>query len=84
MVEVIVGAHSRMKKIDAAFGRMTDGTYGICPECGVEIRQSRLLAQPRAETCIGCHEHRESEMLNHLAKDFTIMLDKQMEAAWRA
>ena len=40
--------------IDAARGRMDDGTYGICIDCGGEIPFKRLQAQPTALRCVAC------------------------------
>lgn len=84
VVEIIVKAHSRIQDIDTALARMTDGSYGLCLECEEQIGESRLLAQPWAETCVSCQGHRESERLNHSPGDVTYMMNKQMEAAWRA
>jgi RNA polymerase-binding transcription factor DksA len=52
-----------MRDIEAARGRIANGTYGVCIECGREIGYERLLAYPTAKRCIGCqreHERRRS------------------------
>lgn len=49
-----------LDEIDAALGRMDDGTYGICEDCGQPIAASRLAVMPSAITCIHCQEQRES------------------------
>ncbi len=41
----------RKKEVEAALGRMQDGTYGICEECGEKIEEDRLEANPAARTC---------------------------------
>ena len=34
--------------------RISEGTYGICVECGEEIDPKRLKALPTATRCISC------------------------------
>ena len=43
-----------LAEIDAALGRLADGSYGVCVQCGQPISPSRLEARPAARTCIGC------------------------------
>ena len=43
-----------LARIDEAFRRMDDGTYGICERCGREIGFARLEAEPYANLCINC------------------------------
>jgi RNA polymerase-binding protein DksA len=46
-------------EIEAALGRMTQGNYGLCLDCGIEIPAQRLLAEPAAARCILCAERFE-------------------------
>jgi DnaK suppressor protein len=39
-------------EIEAALGRIDDGTYGRCTACGRQIDQERLEAVPYATLCI--------------------------------
>jgi len=41
----------RLKKVEAALGRIAAGTYGVCI-MGEEIEEARLRAEPAAETCV--------------------------------
>jgi len=41
-------------KIKEAIGRIEDGTFGICEECGQEISEERLKARPVTTLCIEC------------------------------
>ncbi|WP_300160260.1 TraR/DksA C4-type zinc finger protein [Solidesulfovibrio sp.] len=41
-------------EIREALGRVKDGEYGICQECGEEIGEARLRAQPTATLCVHC------------------------------
>jgi DnaK suppressor protein len=48
-----------LDKIDEAIARIDEGTYGICDECGEEIRIKRLEARPVAKFCIDCKIRQE-------------------------
>jgi len=39
-------------EIDAALGRIEEGTYGLCASCGKPIGRERLEAVPYATLCI--------------------------------
>lgn len=41
-------------RIERAFARLRDGEYGYCEDCGAEIAEGRLRADPAAERCIRC------------------------------
>ena len=43
-----------LEAIEAALGRLDDGTYGICPDCGEAIGEDRLQAVPWAPRCLRC------------------------------
>ena len=56
-----------LDKIDAALGRLGEGTYGDCFECGEEIAGPRLRALPFAVRCRDCEEARETvEQRQHI------------------
>lgn len=52
-----------IEEIDAALGRIADGTYGICAPCGRNVPVARLRALPTARHCLECaraaETHRE-------------------------
>ena len=48
-------------KIDEALGRIDDGTYGICEECGEQIGVERLKARPVTTLCIICKAEQEAD-----------------------
>lgn len=52
-----------LNKINAALGRLDEGTYGNCYECGDEIAEARLRALPFAVRCKDCEEARENAEL---------------------
>jgi RNA polymerase-binding protein DksA len=43
-----------IKIVQAALGRIADGSYGTCKECGENIGQARLEAMPEATRCVEC------------------------------
>ena len=45
--------------IDAARGRIADGSYGDCIDCGQPIPFERLKAQPTALRCVPCQSRYE-------------------------
>jgi RNA polymerase-binding transcription factor DksA len=47
-------ARRHLAEIDAALGRLDDGSYGTCTVCGRPVGAERLAARPAAATCIGC------------------------------
>lgn len=49
-----------LRDITAALGRMDDGSYGVCVDCGTDIPAARLQAQPAAMRCVPCQERFEA------------------------
>ncbi len=47
-------------KIDEAFARIEDGSYGRCEECGGPIGIERLKARPVTTLCIECKSSQEA------------------------
>ena len=45
--------------VDAARGRIADGSYGVCVDCGAPIPVERLKAQPTALRCVACQSRYE-------------------------
>ncbi|OFV87894.1 MAG: RNA polymerase-binding protein DksA [Acidobacteria bacterium RBG_16_68_9] len=50
-----------LAKIDLALERISDGTYGVCEECGEPISVDRLRARPVTTRCINCKAEQEAE-----------------------
>ena len=48
-------------KIDEALGRIDDGSYGRCEECGGDISIDRLKERPVTTLCIDCKSLQEAE-----------------------
>ncbi len=48
-------------KINEALGRIEDGSFGICEECGEDISEERLKARPVTTLCIDCKTKAEEE-----------------------
>jgi RNA polymerase-binding transcription factor DksA len=51
---ILQAARVALHDIDAALGRMADGTYGRCTHCGVALRIERLEILPQAPLCMEC------------------------------
>src|SRR4051812_10876304 len=49
-----------LNKINDVLGRLEQGTYGNCFDCGEEIGEKRLRALPFAVRCKDCEEAREN------------------------
>ncbi|TQL47234.1 TraR/DksA family transcriptional regulator [Homoserinimonas aerilata] len=47
-------SRQRLADIDAALGRLDDGSFGVCERCGRPIAEARLEARPYARLCIDC------------------------------
>jgi DnaK suppressor protein len=48
-------------KIEEALGRIDEGTYGDCEECGGSIGVERLKARPVTTLCITCKAEQEED-----------------------
>ena len=48
-----------ISKIDEALGRIEDGSFGSCEECGDPIGADRLRVRPVTTLCIRCKEEEE-------------------------
>ena len=45
---------ANIQRIEAALARLKIGEYGACVECGDDISEGRLKADPAAAFCINC------------------------------
>lgn len=52
---------AELSAIDAALSAITEGSYGFCENCGVEIPAERLRVQPLALRCVSCQERNEKQ-----------------------
>lgn len=53
-----------LKLIEEAVGRMEEGVYGDCINCGKPVEPKRLEAVPWTRYCIACQELEEQGLLN--------------------
>ena len=51
---------SLLREIEDALGRLREGTYGTCLECGMPVSRKRLDAVPWARYCVSCEERHHS------------------------
>ena len=54
LAALIGQARAKLADVDAALGRLDEGSYGRCERCGLAIGAERLAARPTATTCITC------------------------------
>jgi RNA polymerase-binding protein DksA len=54
---------ARLREINDAQDRLMDGAYGRCADCGAEIANERLTADPAASLCITCQRSGEGEVV---------------------
>jgi len=47
-------ARAAVEDIDLALGKIVNGTYGTCEQCGQPIPKARLKALPQARLCVAC------------------------------
>ncbi len=43
-----------LSDVDHAIGKIDDGTYGICSQCGKSIGPARLQYRPESNYCVDC------------------------------
>ncbi len=48
-----------LTRMDEAIGRLQEGRYGLCEECGAEIDEGRLRVAPLVSCCVACQTRRE-------------------------
>lgn len=56
---VRVGVMAELVGIDAAFDRVSAGSYGICEVCADPIPEGRLEVRPTATRCVRCAGRRQ-------------------------
>lgn len=44
----------QLDAIDIALGRIEEGTYGTCSNCGKDIGAARMAIRPMSNMCIDC------------------------------
>src|SRR5881394_3771972 len=49
-----------LQAIEEALGRIEDGSYGVCRDCGEPIAAPRLTAIPWTRSCITCKEKQKA------------------------
>jgi len=45
---------TELRALEAALGRIADGSYGSCIDCGQDVGFARLEVEPAALRCIDC------------------------------
>jgi DnaK suppressor protein len=50
------------RRIVSALGKIDEGSYGICIDCGNPISEKRLQSFPDTTRCLACQEKFEEKM----------------------
>jgi RNA polymerase-binding protein DksA len=50
-----------IEAVEHALTKFDNNQYGICEDCGTQIRIERLRAEPTATRCINCQQKHETE-----------------------
>jgi RNA polymerase-binding protein DksA len=59
--DLIASEQTELREIEAALGRLVDGSFGVCEVCGKKIGIQRLTALAYARHCIECQRKEEAE-----------------------
>lgn len=51
----------KLQNIEGALGRMKEGSYGECEDCGEDIEVERLIALPFTRLCLDCKAKQERQ-----------------------
>jgi RNA polymerase-binding transcription factor DksA len=54
LTALLTAARHRIAEVDDALGRLDQGSYGICEQCGIPIPAARLEVRPFARRCVNC------------------------------
>jgi DnaK suppressor protein len=52
-------AVTQRAEVQAALGRVHDGSYGQCTDCGGQVPEPRLEARPSTARCVPCQAKRD-------------------------
>lgn len=50
-----------LKEVDESLQRMSEGSYGVCADCGKDIAEPRLMARPMSVLCVACQSKLEQQ-----------------------
>jgi DnaK suppressor protein len=56
---VLEAAERQHTEVLAALGRLDNGAYGRCVDCGDPVPEGRLEAKPEAARCVRCQSKRD-------------------------
>lgn len=51
---IVESLKGTLDSVDLALGRIEDGTYGTCANCGKNIGAARLEGRPASRYCVDC------------------------------
>ena len=51
---IVESLKSTLDSVEIALGKIEDGTYGTCANCGKQIGAARLEGRPASQLCVDC------------------------------
>lgn len=51
---IVESLKATLDSVNLALGKIDDGTYGICANCGKQIGAARLEGRPASRYCVDC------------------------------
>ena len=62
-LNLVSNEQDALYEINEALGRIDNGTYGVCENCGGRIEKGRLAALPFARLCVKCQSEMERQRI---------------------
>ena len=56
---ILAAAKARRVLVLEALGRLDNGSYGVCVDCGKPVPEGRLEVKPEAARCLTCQSKRD-------------------------
>ena len=53
-IGIVDSLKKRLDEVDRAMGKLDDGTFGVCVECGKDIGSDRMEFRPTSVRCVSC------------------------------
>jgi RNA polymerase-binding transcription factor DksA len=53
-IGIVESLKGTLDSVDIALGKIEDGTYGTCANCGKAISAARLEGRPASQYCVDC------------------------------
>ena len=58
LLGIVENLKNGLEEVNAALGKIDEGTYGICESCGKKIGAARMEGRPTSTLCLECKSKR--------------------------